>query len=508
MPIFKFVPILYMIRDYMQGSKIALGIIGIVVIIGIVYLATMQGVRTSLPQAVQGSSQVALQLTDPPHVPSGTQALYINYSSLEAHASGAAGSGWVQSNSSGRINLLELLNLSQTIGTVAVPNGTSIDMVRFFVTSSQITINGTTYNVTLPSGQVTANIQGDTRINASSSVLLSLSPTVVTILTSNTTVFVMVPSVKAVILPNGTNQTTVKVGSRLSLGKEANMELERASPNITITGASLSVSGNATKMSVTVKNNANVSIIIKHIGLYGNVSAAVNSRAIDNNAAQIESELRNRIRNGTLCLNLSVNQSTSQSQIKNLTTEDKVGLGVNVSIGDNRSQGGTGAGLNITAGSGDNGNQGNVTSGNGEHGNELELNSSEAGDIAETIRKSSGLQLNASVCTATGFTQFQSEFRNRITNNSANFGRMQISFKQIHFLVGVNGTLSLPYGIEDFNGTGYQLQQGQSATFSFNGTIITSDHGLTIAPISGSAYTIDVGGEDAATAQANVTAVS
>ena len=181
---------------------------------------------------------VSLQLTDPPSVPAGTQSLMVNYNSLEVHVSGTSNSGWVQSNSSGSINLLSLLNVSQTIGTVVIPNNSVINQVRFNIASASIEINGTTYNLTVPSDQVTAHISSNAGLNNSPGVLLSLSPTVISILSVNSSVFVMVPSVRAVIIQNGTSNTTVKVGSRRVLNSNDTMSLDKIKSNITVSSTS------------------------------------------------------------------------------------------------------------------------------------------------------------------------------------------------------------------------------------------------------------------------------
>ncbi len=490
----------------MSGLKTAIYAIIIVVILAAIYmLATGHGGIAPAPAPSSGNSLVALQLTDPPQVPSGTQSLVIDYSSMAVHVSGAQHSGWIQSNASGSIDLLSLLNVSQTLGTVAVPNGTSINMVRFYVTASKITINGTSYNVTLPSTQVTADISGNSTVNASSSVLLSLSPTIVTILTSNSTVFVMVPSVKAVILSNGTNSSTVQIGARRSLGTQANRELERITPNITITGASLSVSGNTTHLLITVKNNANSSVLLTHVGMYGNISVALNANAIEDNALHLESELQDRLRNGTVCLNLSSNKSSSSTLPVN--ARDSAGLGVNVSvnqsIGQRNGSSQDNANVNSSANATTTDNVNAQQHGNA--GDNFRLNYTELGDIGNQVSSGVGLHLNGSVCTTAGFSQFQTQLRSRFMNLSSDFGQMEMRFKQVHFLIASNGTLILPYYVEDFNNTGYPLQSGQSFTFTFNGPMVTSNGGLVIMPVVGSVYTVDIGGQSDARAQTNVT---
>src|SRR5689334_14834462 len=63
-----------------------------------------------------GSGTLAVLMTDPPTVPDGTTAVYINYSNIQVHISQAGNySGWIDLQSSGEINLMSIINTTQTI---------------------------------------------------------------------------------------------------------------------------------------------------------------------------------------------------------------------------------------------------------------------------------------------------------------------------------------------------------------------------------------------------------
>ena len=175
----------------MGNSGIIIAFVAVIVLIALAVVLSRQtapgAVTTVQTPTSQATSLMAIRLTDPPTVPAGTSALVISYSKIGVHLSNAGNSsGWVYSNASGRINLLSILNVSSTIGAVALPLNASIEEIRFNISSADMTVNGTVYNVTVPSMTVTAHFSGRTDINAtSSSILLSLSPTIVSIITNS-----------------------------------------------------------------------------------------------------------------------------------------------------------------------------------------------------------------------------------------------------------------------------------------------------------------------------------
>ncbi len=235
--------------------------------------STTAGTGNGTPSSSGMSAPILL--TDPPVVPTGTSALTITYTSVQVQTSGGAGSGWINATGSGTINLMSLLNTSQVIGMANLSANSSVEQIRFNVSSATITVNGTTSNVTLPNRMITAHISGETHAAANSGVLLDLSPTVATIFTANSTVFVLVPSVRAVVVGNQTVHASSDVGARENLSVRERSDLKNVRPNISIMSASLTVNGNVTDLSVAVKDNSNTSVSLKHILLFGNTSVYV-----------------------------------------------------------------------------------------------------------------------------------------------------------------------------------------------------------------------------------------
>ena len=129
--------------------------------------------------------------------------------------------------------------------------------------------------MTVPSGSVTAHMTGNGKANASVGTLLDFTPTIVSIFTANATTFVMVPSVRAVAIGNQSRSQSLHIGERESLNASTRAHLDDAMPNVSITAASLSASGNTTSLSVTVKDNSNMSVDLRHVLIYGNESIFV-----------------------------------------------------------------------------------------------------------------------------------------------------------------------------------------------------------------------------------------
>ncbi len=528
-----------------------MGIIAITLaIILIVAIVLFIGTGTA-PQPTQpitgATSPLAVQLTDPPQVPNGTSALVIGYSSLQVHAANPAGqSAWLESNGSGTIDLLSLLNFSQTIGAVALPVNSTVDSVRFNITSAKITINGTTYNVTVPSGTVQANLKGTGLSANNSAVMLSLSPTIVSILTANSTVFVMVPSVRAVVVPQGTTQATVAVGYKTQLSVQAHAELERSKPNVSIApDASLSYANNSTEMRVTVSDNSNRSVTLNHIVIYGNISTQLNNTFVYNNTIRIEAELRDRLQGIPSCnltnaitnvssapmipastsgLNSTLGgNSTSNVQIR--APEGIVGADIHAS-----EKGGNGTGSNVTAGAdlgrnatSDTGSnatanatargESNTEKGNVNESSNTAVNATagehEFGDINATYSHNFNISINSSVCSSDGLLAFRNRLNARLMNITAEMEHEQARYKLITLFIGKNGTISIPSTVEDVAdtaGIGYTIPAGGSATFTFGGELRMGQSGLTVHPTTGETYRIAVSGENDAYASINVTA--
>ena len=169
-----------------------------------------------------GSGTLAVMMTDPPTVPDGVTNVYINYSDVEVHFSNAANqTGWTDLNSNGSIDLMSVVNESQTIASTNITSG-RFNGLRFNVTSAVVTFNGENYTadlvyqehtlyVWIPGGIVVTNGQ-------TSGAMIDLSPTV--LLLGNTTdpTFAFIPAATGYTLPANSIPNHPYVGYRSGWG--------------------------------------------------------------------------------------------------------------------------------------------------------------------------------------------------------------------------------------------------------------------------------------------------
>jgi DNA-binding transcriptional ArsR family regulator len=79
---------------------------------------------------------IVVKLTDPPLVPNNTRALILSYSYIGLHKVGyPANSGyeWFQEN--GKVNLLNLTNIAETIGVINVTSGVNFDGISLNISA-------------------------------------------------------------------------------------------------------------------------------------------------------------------------------------------------------------------------------------------------------------------------------------------------------------------------------------------------------------------------------------
>lgn len=441
---------------------------------------------------------VVFSLTDPPSVPSGTQALNITYSSLRAHYIGANNtSAWVSGSGSGSLDLMSLINASQVIGTGSVPANSVINTMSFAITSAYIVINGTRYNITVPSGNLMVPVTGGGKITSNSSVLIDLSPVVTTIYTNNSAVFVLVPSVKAVFV--GSANESAQVGARHQLTEQEHLRLNATTPAIAISSASFKVISNSTvELTVTVKNNANESVDLRHVILSGLPAVFVSTGTNDSVGAEINA--RPTFLNGSIGAGASASASM---------------LGGSQGDGEGEP---SNAAVNVGAFAHGMVNGNAVDRGNG---------SSEAADIINGVHVT---VFGNGIINATTHMPMLSANEASKLGNLVSVGAQVRSLRVLNFIVTSNGTLALPFlsnicscagrfcPMEDQasiaciaqdevsgNRFGYTLQPGASVNLTFSGTIDYANNHIQITPVVGSQWRLAVQGENGASANTNVT---
>jgi hypothetical protein len=262
-------------------------------LVAVVVIATVL-VANPLSSLAPGQKSPAgsflVMLTDPPTVPAGTTVLNLTYSNVTLHVVNGQTSSWLAVSASGTVDLFSLVDMSQTIASASIPTGSIVDKIEFTIVSVDAKVNGTVYPVTALSSTLMISI-ANSKVNESlSGVLVDFNPTLVMIQATNATgstvdYFVLVPSATATIVTS-LSRAQVKVGTIVALGQNDKEKLVRVvesfKQDLTIANASLSVYGNVTSLSVTLKNEGPISFRISGLTLHGefNVTAWGESKTL------------------------------------------------------------------------------------------------------------------------------------------------------------------------------------------------------------------------------------
>ena len=475
-------------------------IIGIIIVLAVIYVVVEATTRapvvstTTVPSTVSAflPSTYIVQLTDPPQVPVGTSALVVTYSNVELHEAGQGNtSGFISTNASGTVNLMNLTNFTQTIAALHVSSNQTFDMARFNITSASITINGTTYNVTVPSSELLVKISGTN--STSRGAVIDLTPTIVEIYEQNQTLFVLVPSVRAVAIgSSAVNSSSVHAGFRVRVNSTTKARLDSIRPNISIVSESLSIAGNRTDLSVTVKNNANRTVQLKHVILEGYTSFSFGANASVPMTAPGYGGLGAYGNAGT-GNGMNYSSGSSGTGLTNFSQVSKEMLGGNLSEVFNISSNDSAKGLNEASAF-----------------FHEKVNGSELLHIQNNLRN----KMNYSV-----FEDFHSFNMSNMSLLHV-VGNVNEFYRRFHnvltFIVMSNGTLSLPFAENEAEGpNGYNLTAGSEVTLAYNSVALLGEghpiasyfgKGPFIVPLVNQTYTIKVIGTEGAYAQANVTA--
>jgi len=225
--------------------------------------STSPGTTSSIQQT--GIGTLAVMLTDPPTVPSGVTALYATYNNLAVHVSDAGNqSGWYDLHASGTINLMGVINVSQTIASSSVPSGV-YNAVRFNITSAEVTYNGKNQTALMVENQqgtriLTVPIVGGVQVTSqdTSAAVLDLTPTVLLLGNTSDPTFAFIGAATAYSIPtNSMPRGFMVVGAKTDLRGLASFIDHFGHFQIT----SVSLSPNS--LSISVTNNGNASLVFR-----------------------------------------------------------------------------------------------------------------------------------------------------------------------------------------------------------------------------------------------------
>src|SRR5487761_2705 len=238
-------------------SSVVAAIVAIALIVSSVYI----------PALAIGPSQngtLSVMLTDPPTVPTGVTALYINYNNVQVHISNAGNnSGWTTLSGSGQLNLMSMIDVSQTIATSNINSGT-FNAIRFNITSAAVTYNGQNYSADLVYQEhvLTIPVAGGIQVSAAttSAALIDLTPTVLLLGTPQSPVFAMIPSARGYMVPTQSVPAEAHhIGQRHNLSQDSWWSVVSSESSFGVTSVTLTPGS----LSVIVQNQGNASVVFR-----------------------------------------------------------------------------------------------------------------------------------------------------------------------------------------------------------------------------------------------------
>ena len=295
-----------------KGKILVGAVLAVIIAVGLagaVMLAAPQHSQqsnTSTSQLLSGKSVLLVQLTDPPIVPAGTSSLNMSYSDISLLVSEPVATTTVTSSvttsgtssstitstitqtqsgvrtspqsistkQSGIVDLLKLQNVSKTLASVNLPNGSTIYSVNFAVHNINITINGQTYPVTLATGSnnLLVTLATPATHEGTNAMLVDLTPTEV----NTTSGFQMIPS-SVCIMKTNVGEQEQQLGHEQSVSNQDDQEIHQAMGQVFASLVALSVSGNVTTFEVNVTNTGSGNVSLAAIGIHGNFTVQNNA---------------------------------------------------------------------------------------------------------------------------------------------------------------------------------------------------------------------------------------
>lgn len=123
-------------------------------IIGIVVAAAILGVAAYMVGTTSAAPVINLYMMDPPHYSGNVTAINITFTSIAIH-SVVENESWITlTGNTTTINLLDIINSSEKLGSFSVPAG-NYTQLRFMVSNATAVIDGQTYVLEIPSGSQT-----------------------------------------------------------------------------------------------------------------------------------------------------------------------------------------------------------------------------------------------------------------------------------------------------------------------------------------------------------------
>ncbi len=235
---------------------------------------------SSLTEAqASGTGTLAVLMTDPPTVPNGTTHVYATYNSMQIHLTNDGNNtGWQRISASGQLDLMSMINVTQTVALVNIRSGT-FNAIEFNITSAIVTYQGQNYSAYLiyRDHALFVPIIGGITISEgqTSAALIDLTPTVLLLGDPANASFAFIPEAHGYTIPAQSvprNQIQ-RVGETASIVNQT--LVGNYQPKFIISKLTVST----TSLTVTVTNTGNIPLDFKLAAITGLSTTQGGSRA-------------------------------------------------------------------------------------------------------------------------------------------------------------------------------------------------------------------------------------
>ncbi|MCL4404671.1 winged helix-turn-helix domain-containing protein [Candidatus Marsarchaeota archaeon] len=312
---------------------------------GFLIIAAIAGLLAFMFFNAGSNSTVPVAITDPPYLPAGTTSVSVNYSSIVLNYSYRSKNYTAIINASGALNVTKLVNVTKVIALADIRKGSKITGISINISSGEITINNSTYNLTIPIKHFYTPVVSNATVNSSTSVLIELSSIVVPYFSPGSQSpesFAFVPKFSGMTGPGMQYMEFVKgdqAGGMKYIGnmtfpinnywKRPGMPFNQQ-PSIKIENVSTRDSNGTSGFNVVVKNTGNSTLNVSGIAILScNAQDLMerNTDIIGRNGNFGSGGRFYSIKNGTLTINMTnIGAGTSRPFFENISVNGSKGI--------------------------------------------------------------------------------------------------------------------------------------------------------------------------------------
>ena len=302
-------------------------------------VSTSRPTSTSTSTSSQGKTgQFAMGATDPPIAASGVSDAKVAYNGVAVHnASSASNSGWVTINATGTIDLMNSVNVSQTIAEATIQSGT-YDMARINIVSGTVVYNHANYTAAIASGTINATLQQTAQVNSSapSEAIIDLRTFIINSGNSTSPQFIISASAKSTAEPpRAVTSASLQVGAKTTLEGQAwwTAFVDQTSSKVVITSATLTNGS----LNLALKNTGNATanlqtVIVTPISAAGSASASLPDSLTGSAVFELSSsgsmQESNTLQGVALLTSIGTQVSAASSATLNYTGTISLGFGL------------------------------------------------------------------------------------------------------------------------------------------------------------------------------------